>query len=115
VDSGLPLSFTEFSVDGQLRLAVAGELDIATAPLLLAEIERLELDRPHTLALDLGGVTFMDVAGMRVLLEAAQRARTRDTSLVIFNPRRCASRVFGLTAVDQQLEIRFDEHEHEHA
>jgi anti-sigma B factor antagonist len=112
VTSGAPLSFTEFSIDGQLRLAVAGELDMASAPLLLREIERLELDEPHTLALDLGGVTFMDVTGMRVLLEAAQRARSRQASFVIYNPRSCASRVFGLTAVDQQLKIAFDDREH---
>jgi anti-sigma B factor antagonist len=112
LDSSSFLSFTEFSIDGQLRLAVAGELDMASAPLLLREIERLELDEPHTLAVDLGEVTFLDVSGMRVLLEAAQRARSRQASLVIYNPRRCASRVFGLTAVDQQLKIVFDDREH---
>jgi len=109
VEGGPPLSFTEFSVDGQLRLAVAGELDMASAPLLLREIERLELDRPHTLAVDLRDVTFMDVSGLRVLLEAAQRARSRQAAFVIFNPRSCASRVFGLTAVDQELKIVFDD------
>jgi anti-sigma B factor antagonist len=112
VDSGLPLTFTEFSVDGQLRLAIAGELDMASAPLLLRRIEQLELDGPDTLALDLGDVTFMDVAGMRVLLEAAQRARNRNAKMVIFNPRRCATRVFALTAVDQQLQIVFDDSQH---
>ena len=109
MNGGSPLSFSEFSIDGQLRLAVEGELDIASAPLLLAELERFELDDKDVVAIDLGGVTFMDVSGMRVLLEAAQRARSRQASFVIFNPRSCASRVFSLTAVDQQLEIVFDE------
>lgn len=96
-------------MDGEVRLAVAGELDIASAPELLERIEQLELSHPHTLALDLAEVTFMDVSGMRVLLEVAQRAKSRKARFVIRNPRRCASRVFGLTAVDQQLEIVFDE------
>lgn len=96
-------------MDGEVRLAVAGELDIASAPELLGRIEQFELPQPHTLALDLAEVSFMDVAGMRVLLEIAQRAKTRKARFVIHNPRRCASRVFGLTAVDQQLEIVFDE------
>jgi anti-sigma B factor antagonist len=109
VDSGSTLSFNEFSIDGQLRLAVEGELDIASAPLLLAELERFALDEKDVVAIDLGGVTFMDVSGMRVLLEAAQRARSRQASFVIYNPRSCASRVFSLTAVDQQLKIFFDE------
>ena len=96
-------------MDGEVRLAVAGELDIASAPDLLARIEQVELSTPHTLALDLAEVTFMDVSGMRVLLEVAQRTKSRKARFVIRNPRRCASRVFGLTAVDQQLEIVFDE------
>lgn len=96
-------------MDGEVRLAVAGELDIASAPDLRGRIEQFELSHPHTLALDLADVTFMDVSGMRVLLEVAQRAKSRKTRFVIHNPRRCASRVFGLTAVDQQLEIVFDD------
>jgi anti-anti-sigma factor len=109
LESGPPLSITELSVDGEVRLAVAGELDIASGAELIARIEQFELSHPHTLGLDLSEVTFMDVAGMRVLLEVAQRAKSRKTRFVIHNPRRCASRVFGLTAVDQQLEIVFDE------
>jgi len=96
-------------MDGEVRLAVAGELDIASAPDLRGRIEQFELSHPHTLALDLAEVTFMDVSGMRVLLEVAQRTKSRKARFVIRNPRRCASRVFGLTAVDQQLEIVFDE------
>lgn len=96
-------------MDGEVRLAVAGELDIASAPDLRGRIEQFELSHPHTLALDLADVTFMDVSGMRVLLEVAQRAKSRKARFVIHNPRRCASRVFGLTAVDQQLEIVFDD------
>jgi anti-sigma B factor antagonist len=109
VDSGSILSFSEVSIDGHLRLAVEGELDIASAPRLLAELERFELEEKDVVCVDLGGVTFMDVSGMRVLLEAAQRAHSRQARFVIYNPRRCASRVFGLTAVDRQLQIVFDE------
>jgi anti-sigma B factor antagonist len=88
-----------------------GELDIATAPELVEMLHRFRR-QGHAVALDLAEVTFMDVAGMRVLLEAAQRARSRQARMIIFNPRRCASRVFGLTAVDQQLQIVFDDPEH---
>lgn len=104
------LSFSEFSKDGHVRLAVTGELDIASAPHLLAELERFEREKKDVVCVDLAGVTFMDVSGMRVLLEAAQRAHSRQASFVIYNPRRCASRVFALTAVDRQLKIVFDDH-----
>ena len=105
------LSVSELSRDGEPRLAVEGELDMAGAPMLLAELERLESSWPSGgFGVDLSGVTFMDVAGMRVLLGAAERARRRGVRFVIYNPRRIAQRVFGLTAVDQQLEIAFDDY-----
>jgi anti-anti-sigma factor len=106
---GSILSFSEFSRDGHVRLAVKGELDIASAPRLTAELERFELEGKDVVCVDLAEVTFMDVTGMRVLLEASQRARSRKASFVIYNPRSCASRVFGLTAVDRELKIVFDE------
>ena len=106
---GSILSFSEVSRDGHVRLALKGELDMASAPRLSAELERFELEDKDVVCVDLGEVTFMDVSGMRVLLEAAQRARSRQASFVIYNPRRCASRVFGLTAVDRELKIVFDE------
>ena len=109
MDTAPPLSISETARDGELRVVVAGELDLASASLLLTHVERLEIDGAGTLAVDLGGVTFLDVAGMRVLLETARLAHRRKTRFVICNPRRIASRVFGLTAVDQQLEIVFDD------
>ena len=86
-----------------------GELDAATAPDLAERIAAFERNSTTTLALDLSEVTFMDVAGMRVLLEASRRAREAERRVVLYNPHRCAQRVFGLTAVDQDLEILFDE------
>ena len=109
MEPGPPLSIDEIARDGEVRLAVTGELDLASAPALLAHVERLEIDGASALGIDLAGVSFMDVAGMRVLLEAGRLAHEREARFVIYNPRRIASRVFALTAVDQQLKIAFDE------
>ena len=106
--SGRSLSITEEWQGGELRLIVGGELDIGTAPELMERVNGCKIDGETTLALDMSGVTFMDVAGMRVLLEAAQHCHSGNGRFVIYNPRRIATRVFSLTAVDQQLEIRFD-------
>ena len=51
----------------QGRVRASGELDVATAPMLLITLSRLEEDA-H--ALDLSGVTFMDSTGLRALLTA---------------------------------------------
>jgi len=109
VSIGPPFSVSETRSGDERRLLVEGELDMSTAPELLARIEALEGLDAAVLAVDLRGVTFMDVAGMRVLLAAAQRARGSGRRFVIRNPTRIAQRVFALTAIDQQLEIAFDD------
>ena len=90
------------------RLAVTGELDMATAPQLAAAIAARERAYGEPPVLDLSGLGFMDVAGMRVLLDAARRARRAGTHLVVFNPQPSIRRLFALTAVDRTLQIRFD-------
>ena len=94
--------------DERPRLAVAGELDMATAPQLAAAIASDELDGGTPPVLDLSRLAFMDVAGMRVLLDAARRAKRAGGALVVFNPQPAIRRLFALTAVDRTLQIRFD-------
>ncbi|OLS97516.1 hypothetical protein BJF90_10395 [Pseudonocardia sp. CNS-004] len=60
--------------DDAIAIMAAGEVDTATAARLSAAVHR-ELDRgPSTLLLDLDEVTFLGVAGLRVLQCAADRA-----------------------------------------
>ncbi len=90
------------------RLAVSGELDMATAPQLAAAIASDEREDGAPPVLDLSRLAFMDVAGMRVLLDAARRAKRAGGALVVFNPQPPIRRLFALTAVDRTLQIRFD-------
>lgn len=94
--------------DERPRLAVSGELDMATAPQLAAVIASDERDEGAPPVLDLSRLAFMDVAGMRVLLDAARRAKRAGGALVVFNPQPPIRRLFALTAVDRTLQIRFD-------
>lgn len=93
--------------EDEYRLVVRGELDLATAPWLTDELMAAERDDPSVLTLDLSGLSFMDVAGMRVLLNAARRAKREGWRLVVLNPQPQIRRLFALTAVDRSLEIRF--------
>ena len=54
---------------------VAGELDLATSPILAAALEEAST-RGRTVSLDLRAVTFMDAAGVRTL--AAHTAAVGD-------------------------------------
>jgi anti-anti-sigma factor len=56
-------------LDGDRLLVLQGELDIATAPELVATLARMRLHR-HPVVLDLEGVTFMDSTGLTTLMDA---------------------------------------------
>jgi anti-anti-sigma factor len=77
-------------------LAVAGELDMATAPQLH---EQLGADEPrHGLVLDLSAVSFMDSSALRVIF------RPRTFRLVLVAPAgSAADRLIGLASLQQVL------------
>jgi anti-anti-sigma factor len=71
----------ECRLDGTAAIAAVGEVDAATAARLSAAVHR-QLDRmPSMLMLDLHEVTFLGVAGLRVLQCAANRATASGVPL----------------------------------
>lgn len=71
----------EWRPDGTATIAAVGEVDAATAARLSAAVHR-QLDRvPSMLMLDLHEVTFLGVAGIQVLLCAADRATVSGVPL----------------------------------
>ena len=87
------------------RLALAGELDMSSASLLARELEAVESGHPKEIVLDLAQLSFMDVTGLRTILDAARRARRDGGSVVIVNPLPHILRLLELTAIDQTLEV----------
>jgi anti-anti-sigma factor len=67
------LEIRECQVDGHTRLALNGELDLATAPALR---DRLDQSRAHgrDVRLDLSKLEFVDSSGMNVLVQAIDDA-----------------------------------------
>jgi anti-sigma B factor antagonist len=57
---------------------ICGEIDILSAPQLRDELLRVVRRHGSQLALDLEGVTFIDCAGINVLLATRRRARLED-------------------------------------
>jgi anti-sigma B factor antagonist len=90
------------------RLLVQGELDVATAPILADQLTEAERLRPGVLTLDLSELSFISVAGMRVVLDAARRAKREGRRMVVLNPQPPIRRLFALSAVDRSVEIRFE-------
>jgi anti-anti-sigma factor len=83
---------------------VIGELDIATAPLLAQTLREAQL-RARRVVLDLRELTFMDCAGIHVVVDASNRGRQAGTHLVLVRGPSRVDRLFTLTGASDALEI----------
>src|SRR6266480_7967691 len=90
---------------GGAQVALAGELDIATAPKLDEEVRRLEAEGRELIVIDLRGLEFMDSSGLRALLAADARARERGARVVIVRGDDRIQRVLKITRLDERLEM----------
>ncbi len=83
-------------------VAVAGELDLATAPRLEAELGDAQgagLD----VTLDLAGLEFFDSTGLTLLLRASDRARDGGGALALTAPPPCVRAVVEVTRTGDVL------------
>lgn len=91
------LVITREHLNDVLVLALHGELDLASAPLLERELLDAESGRPGRIVVDLSGLRFVDSTGLHVLLRAHQRARENDHQLLLRRGPRAVHRVFEIT------------------
>ena len=91
--------------DGIATVAVDGELDIATAPVLDATLADVERGGTGTLLLDLHRVRFLDSTGLRSLLRARRRAETAGRRLRLANLPPAVERVLDVTGVRRIFDI----------
>lgn len=79
-----------------------GELDAHTAPVLseaMAELPALET------VVDLGGVSFVDSSGLRVLLEATNRARAQGGDLTLRSLAPAVQRLIEISGLGDHMRI----------
>jgi anti-sigma B factor antagonist len=88
-----------------LVVTVSGEVDIATGPKLREELLGAMRRHGARLALDLGGVTFMDCAGINVLLAARRQAQLEGGWVHVARASRCVRKVLMLTGLHQELAL----------
>lgn len=89
-------------VEDAIRVAVSGELDLATAPILAAAL-RLHTSSSERVELDLGGVSFMDSSGIELLIDAHRAAERRMRALHIAAASPEVSRALGLVGMQGLL------------
>jgi anti-anti-sigma factor len=84
-------------------VAVVGEVDLTTAPVLRNGLLRVVRElRPEVLDVDLTAVTFLDCAGVGALAHVRRAALRATCEVRITNPRPVVRRVLDLTG---QLDI----------
>jgi anti-anti-sigma factor len=88
-----------------VRVALSGELDIASAPVLEEALGRIESEQPAVLLVDLRELDFMDSTGLRTLVSANQRARAQGRRLAIVRGPEQVDRIFSVTRLDERFEI----------
>jgi anti-sigma B factor antagonist len=84
-------------------VTISGEIDIQSGPQLRDQLLRVIRRQGARLALDLTGVTFIDCAGINVLLAARRRAQLEGGSLRVLQASARVRRIFALTRLDHVL------------
>ena len=86
-------------------LAVAGEVDIASAPALRSALETALESGAHELWVDLCATTFMDSSGLHVLLDTHSLADRLRRRLTVVCPPGNVRRVLDLTGIVNTLRV----------
>lgn len=86
-----------------------GELDLATLPGAQTRVEDAERGAPALLVIDLSELAFVDSSGVRLVLLAADRARTANRRLAVKLGGGTARRIFQTLGLTDQLDLVDDE------
>jgi anti-sigma B factor antagonist len=92
-----PIRITRRDSNGRALIALAGELDLESAPLVHESLSQCLREGIRVIDVDLAAVTFCDCTGLGAILGAAQRAKAAGTCLRLRRPRPAVVRLFVLT------------------
>jgi anti-anti-sigma factor len=97
---------------GTVRVAVTGEVDLATATILRDRLfDVLDGQSPSLLEVDLAGVTFLDCAGLGALVAASSAAVRTGRQMRVTHPQRTVRRVLAVTGLLTLLPAGIDQPE----
>ncbi len=84
---------------------LAGDLDLASVPTLESEVDRLLAEDLRRIVLDLGGLEFIDSAGIQCLLVLSRRSNQAGDALRMLEPDGEVDRMLLLTGVREVLPL----------
>lgn len=101
---GLGFDARVLEADGAVVVAVAGEIDMATAGLFHRAINHA-CGHNGRVVIDLACTSFIDSSGLAVLIRASERLGQRSDALVVRAPDAAVRRTFEISGVDHLLTI----------
>jgi anti-anti-sigma factor len=86
------------------RMRLMGEFDLAGVGRVENAFDRVfTASATRRVVVDLRHLSFLDIAGLRTILRADQRAHLAALELIVVRPSGTANRVFTLTRAGQEL------------
>ncbi len=89
--------------DSLWEVVLAGELDVATAPILRVELENLCQKHKETICIDLKELNYMDSTGLGVIMGAYGKMKEmgKDRGIQLINPRDSIKKLLHITSLDK--------------
>ena len=101
------MRLTSFLQDGQLTIALTGEIDHHCAKTYIADIiGKIEAYTPQVCILDFTDVSFMDSSGIAVVINALRNMKRLDGSLILSGLQSQPRKVFSASGIDKLVEIK---------
>ena len=97
------LTTTTHDGAGQVVLSVRGEIDLASAEEVRADLQRALQETGRRLVVDLRDVSFLDSTGLALLLRLNRQAHESGRELVVVKGPPHVQRVFALTGASELL------------
>jgi anti-anti-sigma factor len=98
-------SVTLESINGNVIVALVGELDLDTAPELARALDALLDEGPPAVVIECSALGFIDSSGIAVLVGAQKRLQSQERHLVVRSLRPHALRIFETVGLVEFLNV----------
>jgi len=105
---GMPMFSTDLSTrsyDGYAVVTLRGELDLADAAVVAAELAQVAVREPGIIVVDLAGLEFIDSSGVAALACGRRQARQAGGDLMLAAPQRRVIRVLAIVRLAEAFSI----------
>ena len=105
------MEFTSYLQDGQMTVALTGEIDHHCAKNYIEKITaKIEAYSPRLCVLDFQEVGFMDSSGIAVVINALRNMTRIDGKLILSGLQAQPMKVFRASGIDKLVEIKEEVH-----